>query len=155
MTRGQNPAGPPLGNLQAPDSYIRLLQSLQAVESRITAIEAKAVSTQPSLARTASTAAVTTIITGGGGGGGSSSTLVEATLTADTTISVAGPAASGDLLIVELTEDATGGWAITWDTTFDSSVTTGINTVAFGVTVCFFYGKASLWYSLPGSPSFR
>lgn len=52
-----------------------------------------------------------------GGGGGGGATVYAVTLTADTTISLTAPVAAGDILFVDIAQNGTGGWNITWGAT--------------------------------------
>lgn len=86
---------------------------------------------------------------GGGGSGTGANTTVYDTLSAPTTVIASpGTPATGETLVYELTQDATGGRQITWDSDFDPSVPIGLNYAANAVTVFFFYGNSGLWYLL-------
>ena len=90
-------------------------------------------------------AGTTTIVRRGGGGGGSSSGGVAA-LSIDRTVTgpltLAAPSlVAGNVLIVRLQQDGTGGHAVTWGTgfAFGPKVATGANLV----TLAMFFGASS------------
>ena len=92
---------------------------------------------------------VITVAGGGGGGGGtgSPSYVTEYTLTDPTTlITTAILPASGDQMTVVITQDATGGRQITWDTMFKMA-TVEIDTTADTISIFSFIGLSDTnWY---------
>lgn len=61
---------------------------------------------------------VVAVNNGGGGGGGGTSSVYPIEITADTVITYASPTSAGMILFVDIEQDATGGWNVTWDTMF-------------------------------------
>jgi hypothetical protein len=55
-----------------------------------------------------------------GSGSGASSGLLDVTATAATSITATAGTTDGDMLTVRIKQDATGGWAITWDAIFNT-----------------------------------
>jgi len=80
------------------------------------------------------------------GGGTGTSGVIAMTLTASSTmITAAAPAGDGEMLFVMLTQDATGGRHITWDTMFDLATPTGVDDRPFLRTVFNFVGVTGKW----------
>lgn len=81
--------------------------------------------------------------------GSSSVTRLAVALTSNTTINPAiGP--DGSLMVVEITQDATGGWLITWGANFETGLDDIIGSLPNQKTVALFYSNGSLWRMLGG-----
>lgn len=90
---------------------------------------------------------------GGSGGGGSAGSgtggTLSVTLSANTTITTLPPSADGDILTVFVTENATGGYTITWDAAaFQAGTLTAIDTRPNKTTVFTFVGLSGKWSQL-------
>jgi hypothetical protein len=92
-------------------------------------------------------------VSGSGGSTGGATTL-PVTLTANTTLNGPGAPADGAILVYIVTQNATGGWTITWGTDFHASVGTNLDTTANAVTTFTFFGLGGKWYTL-APPSVR
>ncbi len=89
---------------------------------------------------------------GWGGGGGGGGTVEEQTLSAASTeITTSTVAAAGVRLTKVLTQDGTGGRAITWDTSIFVSPTVTLSTAAGAVNVFDFIGRSDgkFWLASP------
>lgn len=76
----------------------------------------------------------------------SGQSIVSQTLTANAVITADAPENDGDILFVFLTQNATGGWTITWDAAvFDTSTLTQTDTRASKTTKFEFVGVGGLW----------
>lgn len=83
---------------------------------------------------------------------GSGALLHEETLTADATVNGPGaPSTDGDLLIVTVTQDATGGWVITWGTDFAAGIPANVSLKGDSITTFSFFGWGGVWW--PSAPA--
>lgn len=85
--------------------------------------------------------------TGGGGGGGDTAGMVASfTLTANAMLSAAAPSSDGQALTVRITENATGGWTITWDpASFDADTLVDLDKRPSKLTVYEFKALGGKW----------
>lgn len=86
---------------------------------------------------------------GGSSSGGTalSGAFHAVTFTADATVSYAAPTADGQLLTVEIAQDATGGWVVTWDAAvFAADTLIDVYAAPSKVTRFLFMSRGGKWY---------